>query len=108
MITRIASTLALAIAVFAVPATSTAAPVTPSTPNACITANGGDWNGCNVGNSGRGDLPYRPRVGYSPNQCITRNGGDWNACNVGNRRARRLAQLAGPTLGTSVTVQRGT
>lgn len=30
------------------------------TPNECILANGGDYNACNVGNSGRGDLPYRP------------------------------------------------
>lgn len=30
------------------------------TPNECIRANGGDYNACNVGNSGRGDLPYRP------------------------------------------------
>jgi hypothetical protein len=55
----------------------------PSTPNACIAANGGDWNACNVGNSGRGDLPYR-QITDSPNACIARNGGDWNACNVGN------------------------
>jgi roadblock/LC7 domain-containing protein len=30
------------------------------TPNDCIRVNGGDFNACNVGNSGRGDLPYRP------------------------------------------------
>jgi len=30
------------------------------TPNSCIELNGGDFNACNVGNSGRGDLPYRP------------------------------------------------
>jgi roadblock/LC7 domain-containing protein len=30
------------------------------TPNDCIKLNGGDFNACNVGNSGRGDLPYRP------------------------------------------------
>jgi hypothetical protein len=29
------------------------------TPNDCIRLNGGDYNACNVGNSGRGDLPYR-------------------------------------------------
>ncbi len=28
------------------------------TPNDCIRLNGGDFNACNVGNSGRGDLPY--------------------------------------------------
>jgi hypothetical protein len=31
-----------------------------STPNECIRINGGDYNACNVGNSGRGDLPYKP------------------------------------------------
>ena len=31
----------------------------PATPNSCIELNMGDFNGCNVGNSGRGDLPYR-------------------------------------------------
>ena len=31
----------------------------PFTPNACIRRNGGDYNACNVGNSGRGDLPYQ-------------------------------------------------
>jgi roadblock/LC7 domain-containing protein len=86
MITRLTVALALATAVLAIPATSAATqPLPPSTPNACITVNGGDWNACNVGNSGRGDLPYRPHVGYSPSQCIRRNGGDWNACSVGNR-----------------------
>jgi roadblock/LC7 domain-containing protein len=29
------------------------------TPNDCIRQNGGDFNACNVGNSGRGDLPYQ-------------------------------------------------
>jgi hypothetical protein len=29
------------------------------TPDDCIRMNGGDYNACNVGNSGRGDLPYR-------------------------------------------------
>lgn len=28
------------------------------TPNDCVRANGGDYVACNVGNSGRGDLPY--------------------------------------------------
>lgn len=32
---------------------------TPATPNSCIALNGGDYNACNVGNSGRGDLLYR-------------------------------------------------
>jgi len=29
------------------------------TPNDCIRLNGGDFNACNVGSSGRGDLPYQ-------------------------------------------------
>lgn len=32
----------------------------PWTPNDCIRRNGGDYNACNVGNRGRGDLPYLP------------------------------------------------
>jgi roadblock/LC7 domain-containing protein len=40
---------------------TTSSPTTRSwTPNDCIKLNGGDFNACNVGNSGRGDLPYRP------------------------------------------------
>jgi hypothetical protein len=57
--------------------------VRPNTPASCIERNHGDWNACNVGNSGRGDQPYKP-VPYTPNECIRRNHGDWNACNVGN------------------------
>lgn len=29
------------------------------TPNDCITLNHGDYNACNVGNSGNGTLPYQ-------------------------------------------------
>ena len=29
------------------------------TPDDCIRINGGDYNACNVGNSGAGNLPYR-------------------------------------------------
>jgi hypothetical protein len=54
----------------------------PATPNSCIELNMGDFNGCNVGNSGRGDLPYRPIA--TPNSCIELNTGDFNGCNVGN------------------------
>ncbi len=32
-------------------------------PNDCIRINGGDYNACNVGNSGRGDLPYNVHAG---------------------------------------------
>ena len=39
------------------PASRTTSPLTP---NDCIRLNGGDYNACNVGNGGRGDLPYRP------------------------------------------------
>jgi len=58
----------------------------PSSPNSCIELNHGDWNACNVGNSGSGDKPYRPvtDIPDSPNACIELNHGDWNACNVGN------------------------
>ena len=48
-------------------AANTARPAGPAvrhsvgmTPDECIRINGGDYNACNVGNSGRGDLPYRP------------------------------------------------
>ena len=44
--------------------TPTPAPSGPAsrswTPNDCIRLNHGDYQACNVGNSGRGDLPYRP------------------------------------------------
>ena len=60
MITRLTSTIALAAAILAYPATSSAAPARPSTPNACITVNGGDWNACNAANTGRADLPNQP------------------------------------------------
>ena len=52
--------LALAAVLLASPTIASASPDTTATPNSCITANGGDWNACNVGNSGQGDLPYRP------------------------------------------------
>ena len=59
---------------------------TPNTPTRCIQVNGGDYNACNVGASGRGDLRYRnvSTKPYTPNDCIRVNGGDYNACNVGN------------------------
>ena len=61
-------------------------PLRSDTPNSCIALNQGDWNACNVGNSGRGDLPYKPVASTprTPNECIKINHGDWNACNVGN------------------------
>ena len=40
-------------------ASAAASASSPSTPNDCIRINGGDYNACNVGNSGAGDLPYR-------------------------------------------------
>ena len=48
-----------AAALLAAPAVATASPA-HRTPNDCIRLNGGDYNACNVGHSGRGDLPYRP------------------------------------------------
>lgn len=42
------------------PAAPASRPVKHLTPDDCIRVNGGDFNACNVGNSGRGDLPYRP------------------------------------------------
>jgi hypothetical protein len=55
-----------------------------STPNDCIRRNGGDWNACNVGNSGQGDPPFQITRPRTPNECILVNLGDFNACNVGN------------------------
>jgi roadblock/LC7 domain-containing protein len=65
-------------------------PGTPHTPNQCIRLNGGDYNACNVGNSGAGDKPYRPVHTLTPNDCIRLTGGDYNACNVGNSGAGDL------------------
>lgn len=51
-------------AAFAATAVADSAPAAPAriqqhwTPNQCIQMNGGDYTACNVGNSGRGDLPY--------------------------------------------------
>jgi hypothetical protein len=55
-----ATTGALAAAAASYSIASAASPPPVSTPNRCIQVNGGDYNACNVGNSGRGDLPYRP------------------------------------------------
>jgi hypothetical protein len=41
------------------PAPTTAISRPGNTPDECIRLNAGDYNACNVGNSGRGDLPYR-------------------------------------------------
>jgi hypothetical protein len=39
----------------------------PWTPNDCIRLNQGDYNACNVGNSGRGDRPYQaPSQPHAP------------------------------------------
>jgi hypothetical protein len=54
-----------------------------STPNACIELNSGDLNACNVGHSGRGDLPYVPAPsGGGRSDCIQANQGDTQACSV--------------------------
>ena len=52
-------------------------------PSQCIRLNHGDYNACNVGDSGRGDLPYH-HVASTPDECVRLNHGDYNACNVGN------------------------
>jgi hypothetical protein len=72
-----------------------ATPEPTSTPDSCIELNHGDFNACNVGNSGAGNLPYRrvSRTPMSPDECIKLNGGDWNACNVGNSGAGNLPYL---------------
>jgi hypothetical protein len=87
--TRLRHRVVAAVAALAAAGTAyaTASAATPNrqpiTPNQCIRLNGGDYNACNVGNSGRGDLPYR-RVANTPNDCIKLNRGDYNACNVAN------------------------
>ena len=85
--------LAIAATLWLSAAPSLAAPTAdhsrPGTPNSCIALNKGDWNACNVGNSGAGDKPYRKvvRPSGTPDACIALNKGDWNACNVGNSGA---------------------
>jgi roadblock/LC7 domain-containing protein len=56
----------------------------PATPNDCVAVNGGDYTACNVGNTGRGDLPYQSAPWQTPEECVRVNGGDYTACNVGN------------------------
>lgn len=59
--------LAGASAAVAIPLSVNASASTPAhhvmTPNECVQINQGDYVACNVGNSGRGDLPYRTVVG---------------------------------------------
>jgi hypothetical protein len=57
-----------------------------ATPDSCIEVNDGDWNACNVGNRGRGDLPYLPveAPAHSVARCIQVNQGDAPACRVGS------------------------
>jgi hypothetical protein len=63
-----------------------AAEAASATPDTCIEVNDGDWDACNVGNSGRGDLPYRPggAPAHSVARCIQVNQGDALACQVGS------------------------
>ena len=57
----VAAVLVVGVAPFLSPASTPARESQHSaTPNSCIERNHGDFNACNVGNSGRGDLPYRP------------------------------------------------
>jgi hypothetical protein len=54
------------------PAVSSRAVSTPAnTPDRCIRLNAGDYNACNVGNNGRGDLPYRS---HPDHRRLTRGG----------------------------------
>jgi hypothetical protein len=72
-----------------VPAAVAQAGTGTSTPSACIVMNGGDFKACNVGNSGRGDLPYL--TPHSVAACIQLNGGDAIACRVGSVGGRYVA-----------------
>ena len=55
----------------------TAAAASAATPDTCIMVNGGDWNACNVGNVGRGGVPYPPALRpHSVALCIDRNQGE--------------------------------
>jgi hypothetical protein len=58
---------------------------TPTTPNECITLNGGDYNACNVGNTGRGDLPYQPASSPAPTDCVRHKYGDTDLCRAGDQ-----------------------
>jgi hypothetical protein len=57
-----------------------------ATPDSCIEVNGGDWNACNVGHSGRGDLPYLSVEvpAHSVARCVQVNQGDAPACLSGS------------------------
>jgi hypothetical protein len=76
------------LAVVASPGLSVPAAVAASatTPDSCIEVNGGDWNACNVGHGGRGDLPYLPvrATAHSVAGCTLANQGDALACLVGS------------------------
>jgi hypothetical protein len=66
-------------------AVTSAAAASAGTPDTCMFLNGGDWNACNVGHSGRGDLPYVPAAPpHSVALCIQVNQGDAMACPVGS------------------------
>ena len=78
--TRTASVVAagvLTIGAAGAAAAPAAAAASAATPDTCIAVNGGDWNACNVGNSGRGDLPYVsvPAAPHSVALCIQLNQG---------------------------------
>jgi hypothetical protein len=57
-----------------------------ATPDSCVEVNGGDWNACNVGNRGPGDLVDLPveAPAHSVTGCIQVNQGDAPACRVGS------------------------
>jgi hypothetical protein len=66
--------------------TVSAAAAASATPASCVVINDGDWTACNVGHSGRGDLPYLPvqAPAHSVAGCIQANQGDALACRVGS------------------------
>lgn len=75
----------LAIGAAGAAAGTTAAAGSAATPDTCILVNGGDWNACNVGNGGRGDVTYLPvQLTSSAAACFDRNQGDALGCRVGS------------------------
>jgi hypothetical protein len=74
----------------------------PGTPNSCIARNQGDWNACNVGNSGRGDLPFK-LIPDTPNSCIKRRPSSQTWA-VAGRVEQRQQKPSGRVPGVGATV----
>ncbi len=89
--------LAIAATLWLSAAPSLAAPTAdhsgPGTPNSCIALNKGDWNACNVGNSGAGDKPYRAVGAGATGTPGDRVEVDHSAWNGYNRRGGSLPYL---------------